>query len=141
MKKPILEKLWPFPTAKQHHGFGIMLQFISLRYSHRCDTIGIQTIIRIPMYEMPLASVMKIIRTKRDLYANYAVTEYVKVTGSVDLRFHSYTEFLKHMTELYREPKKWYDFLFKKKLIIYAEATHEHRKLFRIHDIVYVVPK
>lgn len=93
------------------------------------------------MYEMPLSSVLKIIRTKRDLYANYDLTEYVKVTGSIDLRFHSYAEFLIHMNDLYREPTKWYDFLFKKKLIIYAEATHEHRKLFRIHDIVYVVPK
>ena len=93
------------------------------------------------MYEMPLSSVLKIIQTKRDLYTHYVVSEYVKVTGSVDLRFHSYTEFLKHMDDLYREPKKWYDFLFKKKLIIYAEATHEHRKLLRIHDTVYVVPK
>lgn len=93
------------------------------------------------MYEIPLSSVLKVINSKLTLYKQYSVSEYARISGDDRQSFYSYQQFLDYGEANYREPKKWYDFLFKKKLIIYAEATHEHRKLLRIHDIVYVVPK
>ncbi len=91
------------------------------------------------MYVMPLSSVLNIIRSKLAIYKQYSVSEYASITGDDKQTFYSYQQFLDYVDANYREPTKWYDFLFTKKLIIRTEATHEHRKLLRLHEIVYVL--